>query len=127
MLFKQKGVYSFKFTIRENKENDIINKYIESLKKDLSSNNQELKNFNEKLENSLKTLIKFTDWIKDKMQKSKNDVSAACNDYLKVLGYVAVAHSWIKVLEVSYKNYETNKQFYEDKINTAKYLSLIHI
>jgi len=104
-----------------NKESDIINKYIESLKKDLSSNNQELKNFNEKLENSLKTLIKFTDWIKDKMQKSKNDVSAACNDYLKVLGYVAVAHSWIKVLEVSYKNYETNKQFYEDKINTAKY------
>ena len=104
-----------------NKESDIINKYIESLKKDLSSNNQELKNFNEKLENSLKTLIKFTDWIKDKMQKSKNDVSAACNDYLKVLGYVAVAHSWIKVLEVSYKKYETNKQFYEDKINTAKY------
>ena len=104
-----------------NKESDIINRYIESLKKDLSSNNQELKNFNEKLDNSLKTLIKFTDWIKDKMQKSKNDVSAACNDYLKVLGYVAVAHSWIKVLEVSYKNYETNKQFYEDKINTAKY------
>ena len=104
-----------------NKESDIINRYIESLKKDLSSNNQELKNFNEKLENSLKTLIKFTKWIKDKMQKSKNDVSAACNDYLKVLGYVAVAHSWIKVLEVSYKNYETNKQFYEDKINTAKY------
>ena len=52
---------------------------------------------------------------------SKDDASAACNDYLKVLGYVAVAHSWIKVLEVSYKNYETNKQFYEDKINTAKY------
>ena len=104
-----------------NKESDIINRYIESLKKDSSSKSQELKNFNEKLENSLKTLIKFTDWIKDKMQKSKNDVSAACNDYLKVLGYVAVAHSWIKVLEVSYKNYETNKQFYEDKINTAKY------
>ena len=104
-----------------NKESDIINRYIESLRKDSSSKSQELKNFNEKLENSLKTLIKFTDWIKDKMQKSKNDVSAACNDYLKVLGYVAVAHSWIKVLEVSYKNYETNKQFYEDKINTAKY------
>ena len=52
-----------------NKESDIINRYIESLKKDLSSNNQDLKNFNEKLENSLKTLIKFTDWIKDKMQK----------------------------------------------------------
>jgi len=104
-----------------NKESDIINRYIDSLKKDLSSSNPQLKNFNEKLDNGIKILIKFTDWIKDKMQKSKDDVSAACNDYLKVLGYVAVAHSWIKVLEVSFENYDTNKEFYEDKINTAKF------
>ncbi len=104
-----------------NKERDIISNYIESLKKDLSNKNSNLKIFNYKLENSIKTLNKFTDWIKDKMQKSKNDVSAACNDYLKVLGYIAVAHSWVKVLEVSYENYNSNKQFYEDKINTAKF------
>ena len=104
-----------------NKESDIINRYIGSLKKDLSSSNPKIKNFNEKLDNGIKILIKFTDWIKDKMQKSKDDVSAACNDYLKVLGYVAVAHSWIKVLEVSFENYDTNKEFYEDKINTAKF------
>ena len=104
-----------------NKERDIISNYIESLKNDLSNKNSNLKIFNEKLENSIKILNKFTDWIKDKMQKSKNDVSAACNDYLKVLGYVAVAHSWVKVLEVSYENYNSNKQFYEDKINTAKF------
>ena len=104
-----------------NKERDIISNYIESLKNDLSNKNSNLKIFNDKLENSIKTLNKFTDWIKDKMQKSKNDVSAACNDYLKVLGYVAVAHSWVKVLEVSYENYNSNKQFYEDKINTAKF------
>ncbi len=104
-----------------NKESDIINRYIDSLKKDLSSSNPKLKNFNEKLDNGINILIKFTDWIKDKMQKSKDDVSAACNDYLKVLGYVAVAHSWIKVLEVSFENYDSNKEFYEDKINTAKF------
>ena len=104
-----------------NEESDIINRYIDSLKKDLFSSNPKLKNFNEKLDNGIKILIKFTDWIKDKMQKSKDDVSAACNDYLKVLGYVAVAHSWIKVLEVSFENYDTNKEFYEDKINTAKF------
>ena len=104
-----------------NKESDIINRYIDSLKKDLSSSNPKIKNFNEKLDNGIKILIKFTDWIKNKMQKSKDDVSAACNDYLKVLGYVAVAHSWIKVLEVSFENYDTNKEFYEDKINTAKF------
>ena len=104
-----------------NKESDIINRYIDSLKKDLSSSNPQLKSFNEKLDNGIKILIKFTDWIKNKMQKSKDDVSAACNDYLKVLGYVAVAHSWIKVLEESFENYDTNKEFYEDKINTAKF------
>ncbi len=104
-----------------NKESDIINRYIDSLKKDISNSNPNIKIFNEKLDNGIKILIKFTDWIKDKMKKSKDDVNAACNDYLKVLGYVAVAHSWIKVLEVSFQNYDSNKEFYEDKINTAKF------
>jgi acyl-CoA dehydrogenase len=48
-------------------------------------------------------------------------VSAAANDYLKTLGYISLAFSWIKVLEVSYKEYDSNKDFYEDKINTAKF------
>ena len=42
-------------------------------------------------------------------------------DYLKTLGYVAVAYAWIKILEVSFKDYDENKKFYEDKINTAKF------
>ena len=58
-----------------------------------------------------------TQLIKD----SKDDASSACNDYLKVLGLVAIAHAWIKVLEVSYKDYNNNKEFYEDKIQTANF------
>ena len=53
--------------------------------------------------------------------KRQDDASAACNDYLKVLGFVATAHAWIKVLEVSFKDYENNKNFYEDKIQTANF------
>ena len=49
------------------------------------------------------------------------DANAAANDYLKVLGYVAVGYSWLKVLEVSYKDYSNNKGFYEDKIQTANF------
>jgi len=60
-------------------------------------------------------------WIKEKIKSSKDDVSAACNDYLKVLGLVATGHAWIKVLEVSFKDYENNKQFYEEKIQTANF------
>jgi len=77
--------------------------------------------FTEKLEQHIEILSKFTGWIKRKMQSSKDDVSAACNDYLKVLGLVATGHAWIKVLEVSFKDYENNKQFYEEKIQTANF------
>ena len=53
------------------------------------------------MDKNIEILNKFSDWIKEKMKSSKDDVSAACNDYLKVLGLVAIAHSWVKVLEVS--------------------------
>ena len=69
----------------------------------------------------IEILNKFTSWIKEKIQNSKDDASAACNDYLKALGFVSIAHAWIKVLEVSFRDYDNNKGFYEDKIQTAKF------
>ena len=51
----------------------------------------------------------------------QDDANAASNDYLRVLGYVAIGYSWLKVLEVSYKDYSNNKDFYEDKIQTANF------
>ncbi len=104
-----------------NKNENIIDKYISLIKKDTQINNDKIKPFTEKFNKNLKTLVNFTQWINEKMKNSKDDVSAACNDYLKVLGLIAVAHSWIKVLEVSYKDYEKNKKFYEEKIQTANF------
>jgi len=52
---------------------------------------------------------------------NKDDVSAAANDYLRTLGYVSIAYAWIKVLEVSFKDYNENKNFYDDKIATARF------
>jgi len=103
------------------KNGDVISKYINKIKKDLSNNNKNLKFFIEKLDKSIDVLEKFTNWIKEKMKNSKDDVSSACNDYLKVLGLVATAHAWIKVLEVSYNDYDSNKEFYEEKIQTANF------
>ena len=60
-------------------------------------------------------------WLSEKNKTSKDDVSSACNDYLKVLGYVGLAHSWLKILKVSFEKIDENKEFFEDKINTAKY------
>ena len=104
-----------------NKNGDIIDKYLELIKNDCSTENEKLKPFIKELKTHLEILSTFTDWIKEKVQNSKDDASAACNDYLKALGFVSIAHSWIKVLEVSFKDYEQNKDFYEDKIQTANF------
>ena len=104
-----------------NKNGDIINKYISSIKKDIHINEEKIKPFIEKLNINIKILIKFTEWIKEKMESSKDDVSAACNEYLKVLGLVAIGHAWVKVLEVCFEDYDKNKKFYEEKIQTANF------
>ena len=104
-----------------NKNGDIIDKYISLIKKDILIKEEKIYPFVEKLNKNIEILFKFTNWIKEKMKSSKDDVSAACNDYLKVLGLVATAHAWVKVLEVSFKDYENNKKFYEEKIQTANF------
>jgi len=104
-----------------NKNGDIIDRYLELIKNDCNTDNKKLKFFTDELEIHLKILSNFSSWIKEKIQNSKDDASAACNDYLKALGFVAIAHAWIKVLEVSFKDYDQNKNFYEDKIQTANF------
>jgi len=106
-----------------NKEKDIIGRYVKLIEEEIKKNkNQEkIKPLTEKLNEYLKITIAFTKWIKDKMKNSKDDVSAACNDYLKVLGLMALAYSWLRVLDVSYKELSKNKKFFEDKIETANF------
>jgi alkylation response protein AidB-like acyl-CoA dehydrogenase len=104
-----------------NKNGDVINKYLAMVKSDCNTEDEKLKPFTEELKMNLEILSKFTSWIKEKIQNSKDDASAACNDYLKALGFVSIAHAWIKVLEVSFKDYDQNKEFYEDKIQTANF------
>jgi len=104
-----------------NKNGDIINKYLDMIKNDCDTENKKIKPFTKELNDQIEILSNFTAWIKEKIQNSKDDASAACNDYLKALGFVSIAHAWIKVLEVSFKDYDNNKNFYEDKIQTANF------
>ncbi len=104
-----------------NKDGDIIDKYINLIKEEIKTSEEKVQPFVKQLNYYLEILTKFTNWIKEKIKDSKDDASAACNDYLKVLGFVAMAHAWIKVLEASFRDYENNKNFYEDKIQTANF------
>ena len=106
-----------------NKDKDIIGRYVKLIEEEIKKNKNQIKikPLTEKLNEYLKITINFTNWIKDKMANSKDDVSAACNDYLKVLGLISLAYSWLKVLDVSYKELSNNKIFFEDKIETANF------
>ena len=106
-----------------NKDRNVIGRYIKSIEEEIkkNKNHPQIKPLAEKLNHYLKIMINFTVWIEKNMKVSKDDVSAACNDYLKVLGLIALAYSWLKVLAVSYKEMNTNKKFFEDKIETANF------
>ena len=104
-----------------NKNGNIINRFLDLIKSEVNSNNEQMKTFAKEFTYYLDILSKFSDWTIEKAKTDKDDVSAAANDYLKTLGYVSVAYAWIKVLEVSFKNYDENKKFYDEKINTAKF------
>ena len=104
-----------------NKNGNVINRFLDLIKSEVNSNNEQIKTFAKEFTYYLDILSKFSDWTIEKAKTDKDDVSAAANDYLKTLGYVSVAYAWIKVLEVSFKNYDENKKFYDEKINTAKF------
>ena len=104
-----------------NKNGNIINKFLDQIKSECNSNIEKIKPFITEFNTHLSILKKFSDWMMTKAKTEKDDVSAAANDYLKTLGYISLAFAWIKTLQVSFKDYEENKKFYDDKINTAKF------
>ena len=104
-----------------NKNGNIIGNFLDMIKKEISIENEKTKPFLKNFKYYFEILVKFTEWINSKVQTEQDDVSAAANDYLKTLGFVSIAYSWLKVLEVSFKNYHENKNFYDKKIDTAKF------
>ena len=104
-----------------NKNGNVINKFLDQVKNECNSDNEKIRPFISEFNNYLDILKKFSDWMIEKSKTDKDDVSAAANDYLKTLGFVSIAYAWIKVLEVSFKDYNENKNFYDDKIDTARF------
>ena len=99
----------------------IMEKKVQPFKMKKIKSDKNLKTFIEKFKINIEKLNIFSKWMKEKIKNSKDDANAASNDYLRVLGYVAVGYSWLKVLDVSYKELDKNKKFFEDKIETANF------
>ncbi len=101
----------------------IFENFIKSMDNEIKNykNEKNLESFLNIFEKYREILVSFTKWMREKINSNKDDASAACNDYLKVLGYTALAFAWIKTLKISFEKQNSNKEFYEDKINTGKY------
>ena len=104
-----------------NKKGNVIDKFLDLIKFEANSNNENVKPFIKQFNHYIDILSKFSEWTIEKTKTNRDDVSAAANDYLKTLGYVSLAFAWVKVLNISFKDYEENKKFYDNKINTAKF------
>ena len=117
------SVQAIDLVYRKISSEGVFENFIKSMDSEIKNykNEKNLENFLNIFEKYKEILVSFTKWMRDKMNSNKDDASAACNDYLKVLGYTALAFAWIKTLKVSFEKQGSNKDFYEDKINTGKY------
>ena len=117
------SVQAIDLVYRKISSEGVFENFIKSMDSEIKNykNEKNLENFLNIFEKYKEILVSFTKWMRDKMNSNKDDASAACNDYLKVLGYTALAFAWIKTLKVSFEKQSVNKDFYEDKINTGKY------
>ena len=117
------SVQAIDLVYRKISSEGVFENFIKSMDSEIKNYKDEknLENFLNIFEKYKEILVSFTKWMRDKMNSNKDDASAACNDYLKVLGYTALAFAWIKTLKVSFEKQSANKDFYEDKINTGKY------
>ena len=117
------SVQAIDLVYRKISSEGIFENFIKSMDNEIKNYKSEknLENFLNIFEKYKEILMSFTKWMREKINSNKDDASAACNDYLKVLGYTALAFAWIKTLKISFEKQNTNKEFYEDKINTGKY------
>ena len=117
------SVQAIDLVYRKISSEGIFENFIKSMDNEIKNykNEKNLESFLNIFEKYKEILVSFTKWMREKINVNKDDASAACNDYLKVLGYTALAFAWIKTLKISFEKQNSNKEFYEDKINTGKY------
>ena len=117
------SVQAIDLVYRKISSEGIFENFIKSMNNEIKNykNEKNLESFLNIFEKYREILVSFTKWMREKINSNKDDASAACNDYLKVLGYTALAFAWIKTLKISFEKQNSNKEFYEDKINTGKY------
>ncbi len=111
------SVQAIDLVFRKVLANRTLEKFLSLIQNEIKNykDNSDLKKLSETFEKKVLILLNFSKWLDEKMKTQKDDVSAACNDFLKVLGYVSLGFSWLKMTKVSFENSNKNKNFYDEK------------
>jgi hypothetical protein len=96
---------------------------------EMQQSNKAMTEFIEPLAAALHDLTETTDLLLTKSDEDLNEIGAAANDYLHLLGYTAMAFVWAKMAEVSLAKQsepsneltEHGDDFYQAKLHTARY------
>ena len=117
------SVQAIDLVFRKVLKEKILNNFLKLIQKEISehNNNQQLKKFSNIINDKIDIINKFSNWLEKRNKEKRDDVSASCNDFLKILGYLSLAYSWFKTTKVSLILKDQNKNFYNEKINTANY------
>ncbi len=117
------SVQAIDLVFRKVLKEKILNNFLKLIQKEISehNNNQQLKKFSNIINDKIDIINKFSNWLEKRNKEKRDDVSASCNDFLKILGYLSLAYSWFKTTKVSLSLKDQNKNFYNEKINTANY------
>ena len=93
------SVQAIDLVYRKISSEGIFENFIKSMDNEIKNfkNEKNLESFLNIFEKYKEILVSFTKWMREKIKSNKDDASAACNDYLKVLGYTALALSLIHI------------------------------
>jgi hypothetical protein len=78
------------------------------------------------LNSALEDLNEVTKLLLDRSAEDLNEIGAAANDYLHLVGYTAMAFVWAKMagvslLQLGHSSSELGNDFYQSKVLTARY------
>ncbi|MBI3789491.1 MAG: acyl-CoA dehydrogenase C-terminal domain-containing protein [Gemmatimonadetes bacterium] len=87
-----------------------------------------LKEFAEPLQKAFQRLQQSTQLVATKSMANPEEAGAAAEDYLAMMGYVAVGHMWLRMIKLSREKLasggEAKPSFYETKVATGRYYML---
>jgi hypothetical protein len=97
-----------------------VNELLES-----SMADENLKEFAEPLQKAFGRLQQSTQLVATKGMANPDEAGAAAEDYLAMMGYVAVGHMWLRMIKLSKEKLAAGggdkKAFYEAKVVTGRY------